>query len=66
LNIDKQFPNQIFTVFIKKENLVNFSYDPIDLIGSQICTKGKVQSIGGTPTMYLSDENKLEVIKDSK
>ena len=63
LNIDKKFPDQIFTVFVKKENLVNFSYEPLDLIGEQICTKGTVQSIGGTPTMFLEDENKLEVIK---
>lgn len=62
LNIDKKYPNQIFTVFIKKENLVNFSYDPLTLINSQICAKGTVASIGKTPTMFLEDENKLELI----
>ncbi|RZM14500.1 MAG: DNA/RNA non-specific endonuclease, partial [Pedobacter sp.] len=25
INLDKQFPNQVFTVFIKKEDIVNFS-----------------------------------------
>ena len=29
LNLDKQYPNEIFTVFIKKEDLVNFGYDPV-------------------------------------
>jgi len=27
--LDKQYPNEIFSVFIKKENLVNFGYDPV-------------------------------------
>ena len=62
LNIDKKFPNQIFTVFIKKEHLINFSYDPINLIGSQSCSKGKVKSIGNTPTMFIKDEKKIETI----
>jgi endonuclease G len=29
LNLDKQYPNEIFTVFVKKEDLVNFGYDPV-------------------------------------
>jgi endonuclease G len=29
LNLDKQYPNEIFTVFIKKEDLVNFGFDPV-------------------------------------
>ena len=62
LNIDKKFPNQIFTVFVKKERLINFSYDPITLIGSQICSKGTVQSIGQTPTMFIKNEKKIEII----
>ena len=28
LNIDKRFPNQIFSVFIRKKDLPNFSFDP--------------------------------------
>lgn len=62
LNIDKKFPDQIFTVFVKKEHLVNFSYDPLTLIGKQICSKGTVDEIGGTPTMFLENEKKIEVI----
>jgi endonuclease G len=29
LNLDKQFPNQIFTVFIKKEFIPNFTTIPV-------------------------------------
>jgi len=29
LNLDKQYPNEIFAVFIKKEDLANFSFDSV-------------------------------------
>jgi len=32
LNLDKQFPNEIFAVFIKKEALVNFGYEPVSFL----------------------------------
>jgi endonuclease G len=62
LNIDKKYPNQIFTVFVRKEYLVNFSYDPLSIIGKQICSKGTVGDIGGTPTMFIENEKKIEII----
>lgn len=64
LNLDKQFPNQVFTVFIKKEFLVNFSYDPeMTLKGQTICAKGKVVNLGGTPAMFIEKEEELEIRK---
>ena len=62
LNLDKKFPNHTFTIFIKKEHLVNFSSDPLNLINDQVCVKGEINSLGGTPTVFLKNENKLEVI----
>lgn len=62
LNIDKQFPNQVFTVFIKKEDIVNFNYNPeIVLQGKIICVKGKVVDLGGTPAMYIQKETDLTI-----
>lgn len=61
LNLDKQFPNQVFTVFIKKENIHNFSYDILARFkGKKICVKGKVSGLGGLPVMYVEDENQVE------
>jgi endonuclease G len=60
LNLDKQFPNQIFTVFVRKENLVNFSYDPEQAFkGKTICVKGKIISLGGTPAMFIEKEEAI-------
>ncbi|MEM7573281.1 MAG: DNA/RNA non-specific endonuclease [Bacteroidota bacterium] len=60
MNIDKQFPNQIFSVFIKKEDLVNFSGDPQDLFdGRVIAVKGRVREINGVPTINIDKEEQI-------
>jgi endonuclease G len=65
LNLDKQFPNQVFTVFIKKEDIINFSFDPAnELRGKTICIKGKVILIGDTVGMYMENEKALEYYEE--
>ncbi len=60
INLDKQFPNQVFTIFIKKEDIVNFNYDLTEVLKNKvICVKGKVFNQGGTPTMYIQSEADL-------
>jgi len=62
INLDKKFPNQIFTIFIRKEHIVNFSYDPLHFFkGKAIVAKGKVNKMGGTPTMYLESEKQIDL-----
>ena len=62
LNLDKQFPNQIFSVFIKKKDLVNFSYDPkAELDGQQVCFEGVVENINGSPTMNVEQEERVRI-----
>ncbi len=61
INLDKQFPNQVFTVFIRKEHLINFSYDPVEVLKDKaICVKGKVISLGGTPAIFIENEKQLD------
>ncbi|MBL7775846.1 MAG: DNA/RNA non-specific endonuclease, partial [Saprospiraceae bacterium] len=60
LNLDKQFPNQIFSVFIRKEDLANFSEDPkVALENRQVCFTGKVETFNGTPTINIEREESL-------
>jgi endonuclease G len=62
INLDKQFPNQVFTVFIKKEDILNFNYDLAEVLKNKvICVKGKVLNQGGTPTMYIQGQADLSV-----
>ena len=49
-------------VFIRKEQLINFSFDPLSLKGEQICVRCEVAKMGDVPTMYIEDENAIEVI----
>ena len=60
LNLDKQFPNQVFTVFIRKQFIPNFSYNPeTELLGKMIIVKGRIVGLSGVPAMFIENENHL-------
>ncbi len=62
LNLDKQYPNQIFSVFIRKQDLPNFSDDPkAELENRRVCFTGKVESFNGTPTMNIEQEERVYI-----
>jgi len=64
LNLDKAFPNQIFTISIFKNNLVNFSYLPDEeLLGQVICVDGKVGDFNGTPSVTVSNEKSIRILR---
>jgi len=64
LNLDKQYLNEIFSVFIKKEDLVNFGYDPVSFLkGKRIVVTCKVGDLGGKPVMYIGNGKDVEVIR---
>lgn len=66
INLDQAYPNQIFTIFVKKDQLVNFSYDVSkELLGMPICVKGKVTNFSGNPAMFVDSEKDI-VIELSK
>jgi endonuclease G len=63
LNLDKAFPNQIFTVTIFKDRMGNFTYRPEEvLMGKTICVEGKVTDFNGTPSMVLENEKAVRVM----
>ncbi|MBL4654037.1 MAG: DNA/RNA non-specific endonuclease [Flavobacteriales bacterium] len=65
LNLDKKFPNQIFSVTIWKEDRANFSYVPkIELIGVNVCIKGVIENNKGTPTINVKNEKSIEIIEN--
>ncbi|MEO6818895.1 MAG: DNA/RNA non-specific endonuclease [Ginsengibacter sp.] len=67
LNLDRQFPKQIFTVFIKKEKIANFSYSPDkELIGKVILVTGKVVGLDGVPAMFIDKEDALKLYPPTK
>ncbi|MCB9315630.1 MAG: DNA/RNA non-specific endonuclease [Lewinellaceae bacterium] len=64
LNLDKQYPNQLFSVFIRKADLPNFSDDPkTEYENQQVCFTGKVENFNGTPTMNIDREEQVNLYK---
>lgn len=65
LNLDKKFPNQLFSIFIRKNDLVHFSYDAQKYLEqAQVCFEGKVKNMNGTATININRENQVELLKD--
>lgn len=63
LNLDRQFPNQIFTVQIWKEGRQGFTYAPeVFLNSKKVCVTGKVEDNKGIPTMTLTNEKAVEIL----
>ena len=67
LNLDKKFPNQIFSVAIWKDNRPNFSYMPeIELNNRKVCITGKIENNKGIPAMNISNEKSIIIIREEK
>ncbi|MFK7979413.1 MAG: hypothetical protein AB8G86_05500, partial [Saprospiraceae bacterium] len=62
-NLDKAYPNEIFNVFINKDNLIHFPNNPAtDYLNQQVCAYGQVGKIGTTPTVYVEDGQKIKLL----
>lgn len=65
MNVDKQFPNQIFSLFIRKEDVVNFPGDIKTYYkGAAYCFEGKVENFNGVATIKLTDPQKIKPLKN--
>ena len=65
INLDKKFPNQVFSISIFKDFVPNFNYKPeIFLAGKTICVTGKITNYNGVPGVSIENENAIEVLED--
>ena len=65
LNLDKQFPNQIFTVTIYKDDRKHFAYKPEEkLKGRKICVTGTVEMYKGVPGITVNKEKQIQMWVD--
>ena len=61
-NLDKKFPNQIFSFYIAKKDLANFSGDPeTEFAGKVVAVKGKVRPADAAVMMQLVREENIEL-----
>jgi endonuclease G len=63
LNLDKMFPNQIFTATIFHQSVPNFSYEPhVVLKDKIICVTGIVtKDANGVPGIIVENESAIEI-----
>ena len=55
MNLDKKFPDQVFSIMIKEKDLIHFPFDPkVEFFDKTICCTGKVTNLNGTPNMQAS------------
>jgi len=65
INLDQRYPNELFTVFINKDQLVNFSYNPLENWKDKyLVVRGKVSNLGGVPVIYVERENQLSEFRE--
>lgn len=59
LNLDKPFPNHIFTAVIFDDYRDKFSYAPESLKDSYICVTGLIESHKGKPQIKVRDPSQI-------
>ena len=65
INLDKKFPDQIFSISIFKDNVPNFSYRPdIFLAGKTICVTGKITNYNGVPSVSIENEKAIDILEE--
>lgn len=61
MNLDKKYPNQVFSLMIRKEELENFPFDPIvEYVNQKLCFEGEVEKWGDSIVMKLSKPENVE------
>lgn len=61
LNLDKPYPNQIFTVVIWGSNRAKFGTPEVDYRGKQICVTGKITEYRGIPEVSANEPAQIAV-----
>lgn len=61
LNLDKPYPNQIFTVVIWGSNRSKFGAPESDYRGKRICAAGKITEYRGIPQVVADDPAQITV-----
>ena len=61
INLEKAFPNQIFTVLIWGDDLPNFTENPVKWQGKKLCATGTIASYKGIPEIVAKSKSQITV-----
>lgn len=59
LNLDKAYPNAIFTAVIWGSDRAKFGKPEVEFKGKRICVTGKIEEYRGAPEMALTDPKQI-------
>lgn len=64
LNLEKPYPNSVFTVVIFEKSAENFDYNPIEFLKNKfVCVTGKVTSYQNKAQMVVNGQDQIRIIK---
>lgn len=63
VNLDKPYPNQVFTILIWIEDLKNFSPAPSTWDGRRVCATGTISSYRGVPEIVARESQQVMLLK---
>jgi DNA/RNA endonuclease YhcR with UshA esterase domain len=61
LNLDKPYPNQVFTVVIWGTNLSKFGTPETGYKGKRVCVTGKITEYRGAPEIIADDPKQIRI-----
>ena len=61
LNLDKPYPNQVFTIVIWGSNRSKFGRPEVDYKEKQVCVKGKITEYRGAPEIVADDPKQITI-----
>jgi hypothetical protein len=61
LNLDKPYPNQIFTILIWGSNRSKFGTPEDSYKGKKICVSGKITAYDGLPEIVADDPKQIRI-----
>jgi hypothetical protein len=61
LNLDKPYPNQIFTVVVWGNNRSKFGAPENEYKGKRICITGKITAYAGLPEMVADEPKQIKI-----
>ena len=63
LNLDKPYPNEIFTILIWGENRSKFETPETRYNGNNVCVSGRISVYHGTPEIVATDPGQITSAK---
>jgi hypothetical protein len=61
LNLDKPYPNQVFTIVIWGDNRSKFGKPENEYNGKRVCVTGKITAYAGLPEIVAEDPKQLHI-----